>query len=207
MTEGTWSASWQASDVEIQKEEIAYNGFYQIKKIHLRHRCFNGEWSDVLIREQMRRQDAAAILLFDPQQDKVVLVEQFRTGLLGKYAHQSPWLLEIVAGLLEPEEDPLQTAIREAKEEANCEIKECIKIGEFYNSPGGFAEKTYLYCGIVDATGAGGIHGVGSEHEDIQVHVLASEYIFNAIETGKYMTSASTLIALQWLKGYRKTKR
>lgn len=192
-----WVPSWQHEDVEFEKTNLGYRGFYSVQQLRLRHKCFSGEWSNWLEREQVRHSDAAAVLLIDPIQSKLVLVEQFRVGLLGMPT--SPWLLEIVAGLLEPGEKPEETVLREAKEEANCQIRQLLPIGAFYNSPGGFAEKTTLFCGIIDATGVGGIHGVGTEHEDIRVHVLDLFAVLALLQNGSFLTSSSTMIALQWL--------
>src|SRR5690554_7851398 len=46
----------------------------------------------------------------------LVLVEQFRIGALDK--SPVPWLLEIVAGLIDTDEEPAEVARREAREEA-----------------------------------------------------------------------------------------
>lgn len=198
MATPVWVPSWQHEDVELEKTNLSYKGFYSVQQLRLRHKCFSGEWSPWLLREQVSHSDAAAVLLVDPQQQKLVLVEQFRVGMLGREP-TSPWLLEIVAGLLEPGEKPEETVIREAIEEANCQILQLFPIGEFYNTPGGFAEKTTLFCGIVNATGVGGIHGIGTEHEDIRVHVLDVQAVLAALENGSFLTSSSTMIALQWL--------
>lgn len=194
-----WSPSLNQQDFEIKQENLVYNGFFQINQFKLRYRRFSGEWSAWILREQVRHSHAGAVILYDPIDQKVVLIEQFRTGLIEEGSTQSPWLLEIVAGLLEDQEEPSKTVIRETQEEAGCEIKKLIKIGEFYNSPGGFAEKTYIYCGIVDANCAEGIYGNDSEHEDIRVHVLPFDFVYQNIESGQVITSASTFIALQWL--------
>ena len=176
-----------------------YNGVFQVRQYLLRHRLFKGEWSDWLTREYVVRQDGAAVILYDPNHHKVVMVEQFRVGLL-KASKTSPWMLEVVAGLLEVGESIEETIRREAKEEAGCEIKNLIKIGEFYNTPGGFSEKTTVFCGIVDVDGVAGIHGLESEGEDILVHVISPEWVFHAIEKNEIATSASTMIAVQWLQ-------
>ena len=199
-----WIPAWHQAEVEIEEDNLIYSGFYQLKRYKLRHRCFSGEWSDWLTREQFRRADAASVLLWDRDKDTIVMVEQFRVGMVGYYPDQSPWILEIVAGLLEAGEDPKETVLREAIEEAKCPIKELISIGEFYNSPGGFAEKTYLYAGLVDSTGKEGIHGLAHEHEDIKVHVLPVQMVLDALDSGKLRSSASTVIALYWLKDKRK---
>lgn len=198
MTDPIWHPAWQQEAVEIKSNNFEYQGFYQVEKFQLRHRCFSGEWSPWLQREQVKHSDASAVLLVDPKQQKLVLVEQFRVGLVRR-PNTSPWLLEVVAGLIEPNQTALQTMIREAKEEAACDIIDWMQIGEFYNSPGGFAEKTTLFCATVDAHHKEGIQGVGEEHEDIRVHVLDLQRVLSAFIKGELKTSSSTAIALQWL--------
>ncbi|MGD9592750.1 MAG: NUDIX domain-containing protein [Candidatus Berkiella sp.] len=198
MADFIWRPAWHQDAVEIKSNNFEYKGFFQVEKFDLRHLKFSGEWSPWLEREQVKHSDAAAVLLIDPKQQKLVLVEQFRVGLV-KRAHTSPWLLEVVAGLIEENESAQETMIREAKEEADCDIKEWIKIAEFYNSPGGFAEKTSLFCAKVDAKNKGGIQGMNDEHEDIRVHVLDIQMVLAGFLKGELITSSSTVVALQWL--------
>lgn len=193
-----WHSPWLPQDVEIKEDNSIGGEYFQLRSLSLRHRQFSGEWSPWLVRELVCRQDAAAILLFDPKLKKLVMVEQFRIGLVKRQHEQSPWLLEIVAGLLETGEDPVSTIKREAQEEAGCEVKQLHKIMEFYNTPGGFSEKTSLFYGTVDAQNAGGVHGLAHEHEDIKVHLVAVEEILTALDNGQFVTSASTALALQW---------
>lgn len=194
-----WSPAWQQQDVEIKQKDLVYNGFFNVTRFQLRHRCFSGEWSPWLVREQICRQDAAAVLLVDLAQETLILVEQLRIGLIGTHAG-SPWMLEIVAGLLEEGEQAQETIRREALEEANCTIGSLIEIGEFYNTPGGFAEKTTLFCAEVIQRGAKEEGGVQAENEDIRIHVLPISAVLAAWEQGAFLSSASTVIALQWLK-------
>lgn len=199
----TWvfSPAWQQQDIEIKQRNLVYDGFFKMRKFQLRHRCFSGEWSPWLVREQIMHRDAAAILLVDLAQEALILVEQLRMGLIEQQV-RSPWLLEIVAGLLEAGEEPEQTIVREALEEAHCTLGPLHRIGEFYNSPGGFAEKTTLFCAnvlqrnVIDAGGVQDEH----EHEDIKIHVLPIQAVLSAFEKGEFLSSASTVIALQWLK-------
>ncbi len=193
-----WTPSWQHEAVEIKSNNYIHKGFYHIQECILRHKCFSGEWSPWLKREQIKSRDAAAVLLVDSQEHQLVLVEQFRVGVLNRQP-ENPWLLEVVAGLLEENEAPQETMVREAQEEAGCKVQDWMIIGEFYNSPGGFAEKTTLFCGLVQAKGVSGIHGVGTEHEDIRVHVLDIAATLSAFKAGTLLTSSSTVIALQWL--------
>lgn len=194
-----WSPTQKREDVEIKQENLIYRGVFQLSQWELRHRCFDGQWSPWLSRELIERRDAVAAILVDEHRQKIVLVEQFRVGLIRK-ADQSPWMLEIVAGLVEPGELAEETMRREAVEEAGCEIESLVKIIDFYNTPGGFSEKTSVYCGMVNSDTVRKQGGVLAEHEDILVHVLDPEKVFDAMATGVVVTSASTVIALQWLR-------
>src|SRR5688572_15457731 len=119
MTDSSWVPAWKMQDVEIQKENLMYDGVFKVRQYVLRHRLFEGPWSDWLTREFVKRQDAAAVILYDPHQHRVVMVEQFRVGMLNQ-ASRSPWMLEIVAGLIDEGESIENTIYREAKEEAGC---------------------------------------------------------------------------------------
>lgn len=191
--------AWQQQDIEIKQKNLVHDGFFKVSEFRLRHRCFSGEWSPWLVREQIMRQDAAAILLVDLAQESLILVEQLRIGLIGD-KERSPWLLEIVAGLLEEGEDPQETIRREALEEAHCTLGPLHQITEFYNSPGGFAEKTTLFCANVLQRNVKEAGGVQDEHEDIRIHVMPIQDVLLAYEKGEFLSSASTVIALQWLK-------
>lgn len=177
-----------------------YEGHFVLDELTLKFKKFNGEWIGPVSREQIGRANAAAVLLYDPKEDNVVLVEQLRIGCIQDEAISSPWLLELVAGLISPGDNPEETARREASEEAGVDIQQLLPICEYYNTPGAFTEKTWIYCAIVDSTKLGGIFGLEDEHEDIQVHVLSFESLFLQLTQNQLVTSASTVIAVQWLK-------
>jgi len=65
-------------------------------------------------------------------------------------------------------------------------------------SPGGTTETTALFCGRIDSTQAAGIHGLETENEDIQVHVIPLSTAREMLEQGK-IQFAPAIIALQWL--------
>jgi len=187
----------QKKDVEIVSRETAYRGYFSIEAYKLRYRLFEGGWSESVEREVFERGQVAAVLPYDPKLNKVVLIEQFRVGALND--KRSPWLLEIVAGVLEPDETPEQLAHREAKEEAGIEILEMIPMYHYWVSPGGCTERVKLFCGKVDASQAGGIHGLDHEHEDIRVHVVDVQEAFDMVRSG-VINNALSIIALQWLE-------
>jgi ADP-ribose pyrophosphatase len=183
--------------VEILDRTVCYQGFFRIDRYRLRHRLFSGAWGPELVREVFERGHAAAVLPYDPIRDEVVLIEQFRIGALG--GSNNPWLVEIVAGMIEPDETPEAVVRREAIEESGCHIAELIPICDYFVSPGGTTERLALFCGRVDASDAGGTHGLVEEHEDIRVLVLSAEAAFGQVSSGEIKTAAP-IIALQWLQ-------
>jgi len=184
--------------VEILDKTVCYDGFFRMQRYRLRHRLFNGAWSRVLTRELFERGHAAAVLPYDPVRDAVVLVEQFRIGALE--APGDPWLLEIVAGIIDHDDETPQDVVRrEAVEEANCQIQELVHICDYFVSPGGTSERISLFCGKVDTTGVGGLHGLATEEEDIRVVVVPFPEAIAQLHAGK-INSAAPIIALQWLQ-------
>jgi ADP-ribose pyrophosphatase len=184
------------SRVEILDKTVCYEGFFRIERYRLRHRLFSGAWSRELVREVFERGHAAAVLPYDPVLDQVVLIEQFRIGAL--HAPGDPWLLEIVAGVIEPGETPEEVIRREAVEESGCHLQEVVPICEYLVSPGGTSERLSLYCGKVDASRAGGTHGLAEEEEDIRVVVMSVQEALVQMQTGN-IRAAAPIIALQWL--------
>jgi len=185
------------NDYEIIKREVPYQGIFRMARYHLRFRLFNGGFSQVVIREVMERKSAAGVLPYDPVLDQVVLIEQFRPGAIAN--PQSPWLLEIVAGVIESHEEPKNVAEREATEEAGCEILDIYPICEYFVSPGGSNEYFHLFCGRIDASDAGGIHGLEEENEDIRTFTLSTDEALMLLQEGKIKT-APAIISLQWLQ-------
>ena len=194
----------QDPQYEILEIATGYAGFFRLLRYRLRHRLFNGGWSPVLTRELFERGHAAAALPYDPETDQVVLTEQFRIGAL--QAPGGPWLLEIVAGIIEVGEAPEAVVRREAIEEIGCAIGELVPICDYYVSPGGTSERMHLFCGRVDASQAGGVHGAADEGEDIRVVVMPAADAISHMQAGK-IVSAAPIIALQWFMMHRASLR
>lgn len=183
-------------DVEIREKIAAFQGHFRVDRYRLRHRLHAGGWSHEITREVFERGHAAAVLPYDPVRDEVVLIEQFRVGAYA--AGFSPWLLEIVAGIIDPGETAEQVVRREAQEEAGLIIGEVERIADYLSSPGGASESVTLFCGRVDAATASGIHGHPDEGEDILVRVHSYAAVEQMLRTAS-VSNAVTLIALQWL--------
>ena len=184
------------STVDIVKRETCFKGFYKLDRLVLRHELFAGGMSREISRELFVRHDAVCVLPYDPQRDEVVLIEQFRVGAIGKTTN--PWLVELVAGLIDKDEQPEEVAHREAQEEAGLVFAALWPMTKYFPSPGGSNEFVHLYLGRCDSTGAGGLHGLLEEAEDIRVKVWAYEDALQAVRDGRICNAAS-IIALQWL--------
>lgn len=185
------------NDVEIIARETLYSGFFSLDLYRFRHRLFNGEMSGEVRREILERGHAAVLLPYDPVRDEVVLIEQIRIAAYD--TSPSPWLLELVAGMIEEDESVEDVARREAVEEAGLEVGRTKPVLSYLASPGGTSERLSILVGEVDATTAQGIHGLVDENEDIRVHVVSREQAYQLVEEG-LIDNAASVIALQWLQ-------
>lgn len=183
-------------DVEIIEKTAAFQGYFRIDRYRLRHRRFEGGWSDVMTREVFERGHAVAVLPYDPERDALVLIEQFRVGA---YAEgRAPWLIEVVAGIIEEGEDAAEVARRETREETGCTLLDLVPVADYLVSPGGTTQSVKLFCGRVNSEGAGGIHGLAHEHEDIRVLVEPAARIPEILASAG-ACDATTILSLQWL--------
>jgi len=188
-------------DAEIAEFTTGFDRFLRIDTFEFRHRRHAGGWSALRSYDVLRRGQAVAIVLFDPDRDRVVLVEQFRLPAL--LAGSSPWQLEAAAGLIDTDEAPEAVAIRETHEETGLAIIGApVRIQRYLPSSGGSDESVVLYCGRVDSALAGGLHGLPEEHEDMRVEVKTLAEIEALIDAGA-IESGHTLIALYWLLRHR----
>jgi len=188
-------------DAEITEHETALGHYLRVDAVKFRHRLFSGGWSELRNYEVLRRGQAVSIVLFDPDRDRVVLVEQFRLPAL--LAGSSPWQLEAAAGLIDTDETPQAVAIRETREETGLTlIGEPIPIQRYLSSSGNSDESVTLFCGRVDSTKAGGVHGLAEEHEDIRVVVKTLAEVEALLDDGA-IESGHTLISLCWLLRHR----
>lgn len=189
---------------ELLARETAYEGFFRLARYRVRHTLFDGGWSEVLQREVFERGHAAAVLPYDPERDRVALIEQFRVGALE--APGGPWLLELVAGIIEAGETAAEVVRREALEEAGCTVTELERICEYLVSPGGTTERTTLFVGRADLAGVSGVHGLAHEHEDILVHVVDADAAIAMADDGR-VSNAMGQIGLQWFARHRRRLR
>ena len=187
-------------DMEIVAEKTLYKGFFTLKKIQFKHKLFAGGESKIVTRELLIKGAASAVIAYDPKADSVVLVEQVRIGAAyHPEPMRSPWLLELIAGMVEKGEKPEEVALRESKEEAGITVKNLTHCLSVWDSPGGTVERLHLFVGKVDSSQAKGIHGLADENEDIRVHVVKREQAYQWMCEGK-IDNGIAVIGLQWLQ-------
>ena len=191
-----YPVTFTKNDVEIIARESLYSGFFSLTGYRFRHRLFRGGWSGEVKREVFERGHAAVLLPYDPVRDEVVLIEQIRIPAFD--SSQTPWLLELVAGIVEPGETPEDVVRREAYEEAGIHPARVNPVLSYLASPGGTSERLHILVGEVDASVAKGNHGLEEENEDILVHVVSREQAYRWVEEG-IIDNAASVIALQWL--------
>ncbi len=184
-------------DIVLDSTETLHDGFFRMEHYLLRHRLFKGGWSQNLSREIMLRDPVAAVIPYDPIRDEVLLIQQFRSGMFAA-GDMHPWSIEIVAGIIENNESAEDMARRETLEECGCNVKRLEKVMDFYPSPGGCSELVTVFCGEVSSAGAGGVHGIAAEGEDIRVFVTSVDEAMAQIQSGSINNSIG-VIGIQWL--------
>ncbi|MDQ1849293.1 NUDIX domain-containing protein [Gemmobacter fulvus] len=192
----------RAEDVVIARQTQPYANFFAIEEYDLHYRRFDGTMSPRINRAVFLSGDAVTVLPYDPQRDRVLLIEQFRAGPHGRGDPQ-PWLLEAIAGRVDPEEAPEQAARREAVEEAGLVLGDLEKVGQYYPSPGAKSEYLYSYVALCDLPdGVEGVFGEASEAEDIRGHLVDFDRFMQLVTTGE-VDNAPLLITALWLQRER----
>lgn len=185
-----------AQDVRVLDEQTAWSGHFSMRRLTLQHRRFAGGWSDPVVREVFERGDAVAVLPYDPGTDSLVMIEQFRPGAMR--GDTSPWMLELIAGVVEVGESDEDVVHREAMEEAACVLSDLVPIATVFPSAGACTEQVRLFCGRVSKAAIGSLHGLQDEGEDILVHSVARTDALQML-ADNCIPNGHTLIALQWL--------
>lgn len=191
-------ASYNNNDFAIEGRDYQFKGFIQVEKVSLRHRLFGqAQYTPIIHRELIHRPEAAGVLIYDPQQAKFALIEQFRIGAIDDA--ESPWQLEIIAGVLDGDESPESCIRRESLEESGCELKEMQHLFSFYPSAGACSEFFHLYAAEADLPEHGGIFGMPDEGENILLHLFDYACLPELLAGGR-LKNAPVIMALQWLQ-------
>jgi len=172
----------------------------------LSYQKFNKTQSEVVIRSALISSDAVIVLPYDPVNDRVLLIEQFRTGPYLK-GDNNPWVLEPIAGLVDEGETPETAGIRESQEEARLKIDKLELVARSYPSPGISTEFFHQYIGIVSLPESTNlVSGLESEAEDIRSHIFPYKEFTKMIVERRINVGPAILLGL-WLSKNRKNLR
>ncbi|WP_425090937.1 gamma-glutamylcyclotransferase [Tropicimonas sp. S265A] len=190
------------SKLEVERVDVPVDAFFRVEDHHIRFPNFAGGVSKTVSRVAFVSVDAVTVLPYDPVRDRVLLVDQFRTGAYARGDTQ-PWMLEPVAGRVDGGETWEQTAHREAQEEAGVLLTALEFIGRYYPSPGALTEYLISYVGLCDLPdGQAGLFGVASEAEDIRTYLVSFDTLMEMCADGRVQTGP-LLLSAYWLAANR----
>lgn len=183
-----------------------FDGFFKVDEIDASHETLDGKMSRQR-RLVFERGDAVAVLLYDPEDDDVVLVNQFRAPTLVARRRddsktQDGWITETVAGMIDDGETPEEAVIRETMEETGYSIRHPKPICTFFTSPGGASERIFLYFAAVNKQDRNG-DGGGIDDEDIALVRMSSLELFDQLAKGK-IEDPKLAIAAYWLQNHKR---
>ncbi len=187
-------------EVEEIKSERVLDDFFKVDARTVRHWQFDGTWSKPQRTLVFERGDAAAALLYNPSERKVILVNQFRLPTRNEKLGRNGWLVETAAGMIKPGESPQACIIREIQAETGYQVTRLTPIADFFVSPGGTSEMIHLFYAEVrsiDQRSKGG--GDKKEGEDIEVLPVQLDEFLQQL-ANRELQDAKLIIAGQWLR-------
>ena len=137
----------EPADAAIVEREVLAGGFRPYERLRAQRAGEGVETRDLL-----RAGAAVAVLPIDLERDEVVLIRQFRVA--AQLANGRGNLVEIVAGHVESNETPRDTARRECLEEIGVAPRLLVELFTYLTSPGLTDEEVTLFLGVVDASQA-----------------------------------------------------
>ncbi|MEL6608914.1 MAG: gamma-glutamylcyclotransferase [Pseudomonadota bacterium] len=191
---------------QVVKRRRPYTNFFSVLEYDFQVPRFDGTLGPVINRAGFVSGDAVVVLPYDPVRDRVMMVEQWRASAFFR-GDPNPWVLEPVAGRIDPGEAPETSARREAEEEARLSVTDLHAVSRHYPSTGTLTEFVYTYVGIVDLPdGSDGVAGLESEDENIRSHILDWEVFLDWLDGDRFR--AGPLVALgHWLARHREGLR
>tara|TARA_Y100000590_G_C15254620_1_gene838811 strand:- start:82 stop:657 length:576 start_codon:yes stop_codon:yes gene_type:complete len=180
---------------KIIKKKKLYKGFFEMNEISFTHQKHDKTWTNKVKREVFGGAHVASVIPYDPIKKEIILLQQFRAGII--YKHKSSYLYEIVAGIIDKNEKPRETAARECFEETGCKVKKLIPVQSYFPAPGSSESLYHLFLAEIESFKGKRITGLKSENEDILVSCFKVDEVKRMLED-KIILNGLTLIALQW---------
>jgi ADP-ribose pyrophosphatase len=137
------------------------------------------------VREIIRHPGAVCVIPVTDE-GEVIMVRQFR------YAFNKV-LLEVPAGKLEPNEDPLDAALRELEEESGVVARRVEHIGEIYTTVALIDEKIHVYL----ATGLTFKNAHPDEDEFLEVEKIPLKTLVDMVMNGEIKDSKTQIAILK----------
>jgi nudix-type nucleoside diphosphatase (YffH/AdpP family) len=186
--------------VSIEKKGYLLNDFFRVEEVYLRYEQFDGNMSPLVRRLNLERGDSVSALVFNHTTEKLILVSLFRYAT---YMKTKSWTIEAIAGMMDPDEIPEESARREVKEETGLNIDDFEHISTFYPSPGGSSERIYLYYAEVSGEQAKfkETSGLIGDSEDIKAVEITLPEALAKIKSGE-IADAKTIIGIYWLENH-----
>ncbi len=172
----------------MNEETIDSKLIYEGKILNLRVDTVKGP-KGVTQREIIDHSEAVTIIPFQ-KPNRIYLIHQFR-----KPTEQV--LIELPAGCMEPNEDPIIAAERELKEETGFLADSLIKVGEMYMAPGFCNEYMHFYI-------AEGLQP-GETNMDIDEYMELKEYKLEDLKEmikEKKIIDAKTVLGVYFIEEY-----
>lgn len=190
--------------VLIDSKRLILDDFFKVEEAQLRYELFNGEMSSSIRRLSLERGDSVAVLVFNLDTQKLILINQFRYPA---HKYGQGWMTEVIAGMVDEGETPEESGRRELLEEAGLTVSSFEHICDFYPSPGGSSERIFLY--YAEVSGKFAVYnqtgGLSDHGEDIMTMEVTLEEALNKIKTGEII-DAKTIMGIFWLEN-RLSKR
>jgi ADP-ribose pyrophosphatase len=184
--------------VSIEQKKYILEDVFKVEEAYLRYEKFNGEMSGTVRRISLERGDSVSILIYNTITTTIILISQFRYP---SYKSENGWLIETIAGIVDSNESPDESARREVEEETGLEITKLEHIATFFPSPGGSSERIFLYYSEVsmDPDSYEKTGGLACEGEDIKSYEITLEDALEKIKSGEIM-DAKTILGIYWLQ-------
>lgn len=156
-----------------------------------------GDKTVTLVREVHDHGDGAAVLPYDEARRTCLLVRQLRLPV--HVAEGNGLISEAAAGLIDPGEQPAETALREVGEELGYRVHDLDKVATFYTIPGLVTER--ITCFLARYTPADRIEGELDADDDelIEVEEWTLADLWAAFERGE-LRDGKAIVCLQALR-------
>ena len=182
--------------VIVHEKRRIFDDFFKIDEARLSYEAPNGAMVGPVRRLSFERGDSVAAVVLHRDRRALILGKQFRYPTNEK---GPGWMTEILAGMIDSGESPVQCVRREVREESGYEVEQLEQIATFYLSPGGSSERIILfYAEVSDAGRVGSGGGEIAEGESIEIVEVPIDAIKADALAGR-IDDAKTLAGVLWL--------